>query len=237
MLATLTCFRFFKRSHRSWELRFSWAEITGRFGLAFALCLFEDHYSLHVHLGWPNFFIKLPFLQRWHYEPHECMESWGFLVHLYDIHMNWGRHCKIVHFPWSWEWQRTSMLMPDGRSWIHELKRLKSPLGTEVRKSYFSLRNVERWQESHSYRYVLRSGEVQERTATIGVEEREWRMRALQWLPWPRQIHRSIDVTFSDEVGERSGSWKGGCTGCGYTLRRDETPLECLYRMQEERKF
>lgn len=70
--------------------------------------------------------------------------------------------------------------------------------------------------------YVLRSGEVQERQATVTVEEREWRWRWLVWLPFPRGGQRSIDVSFDHEVGEKSGSWKGGCMGCGYTLFYDE---------------
>jgi hypothetical protein len=44
-------------------------------------------------------------------------------------------------------------------------------------------------------------------------------------------------VVFSAEVGERSGSWKGGCIGCGYDLLPDELPEECLRRMERDRKF
>jgi hypothetical protein len=243
MLATLTGFRFFERDHRGrFELRFSWAEISGGFGFAAALCLFEDHYSLHVRLGWPNIFIKLPILQRWHHDPYEGMESWGLSLYLYDAHLNWGRRCRIVHFPWSWEWQRTSVLMPDGRSWVHELRghnvrHGEVPCELPTDKRWWSLRDVPRWQRQLPYRYVLRSGEVQERTATISVEEREWRMRWTQWLPWPRRLQRTIDVQFSDEVGERSGSWKGGCVGCGYQLLPGEMAEECLRRMERDRKF
>jgi hypothetical protein len=44
-------------------------------------------------------------------------------------------------------------------------------------------------------------------------------------------------IEFNDEVGERTGSWKGGTLGCGYNLLPNETPLECLRRMEKERKF
>lgn len=87
--------------------------------------------------------------------------------------------------------------------------------------------------EKHPYRYQLRSGEVQERTATIQVETRLW---TRPWLPW-RKFVRAIDIEFSDEVGERTGSWKGGTTGCGYHMLPGETPVECLRRMERERKF
>ena len=87
--------------------------------------------------------------------------------------------------------------------------------------------------ETHPYTYTLRSGEVQRRTATIKLESRRW---TRFWLPW-HKVSRAIDITFSDEVGERSGSWKGGCIGCGFELLPSETPLQALRRMEATRKF
>lgn len=87
--------------------------------------------------------------------------------------------------------------------------------------------------ETHPYRYTLRSGEVQERTATIQVETRLW---TRPWLP-RKLFKKTIDVKFNDEVGERSGSWKGGCLGCGYDMNPGETPLDTLRRMERERVF
>lgn len=83
------------------------------------------------------------------------------------------------------------------------------------------------------YRYKLRSGKVQRRTATFRVIEQEWRR---WWLPY-KMVWRGIDVQFDEEVGERSGSWKGGTVGCGYELLPGETPVQCLRRMERERKF
>lgn len=87
--------------------------------------------------------------------------------------------------------------------------------------------------ETHSYRYTLRSGEVQERTATIYAERRLW---TRPWIPHKRES-RSISIDFSDEVGERTGSWKGGVMGCGYEMQPGETPVDTLRRMERERKF
>lgn len=87
--------------------------------------------------------------------------------------------------------------------------------------------------EVYPYTYTLRSGEVQQRTATIQVETRLW---TRYWLPW-RMFKKSINIEFSDEVGERSGSWKGGCIGCSYDMLPNETPLDTLRRMELERKF
>lgn len=87
--------------------------------------------------------------------------------------------------------------------------------------------------ETHLYRYVLRSGEVQERMATIKVEQRRW---TRWWLPW-RKVSRYIDIEFSGEVGERSGSWKGGVLGCSYNMLPNELAVDCLRRMERERTF
>jgi hypothetical protein len=51
------------------------------------------------------------------------------------------------------------------------------------------------------------------------------------------KISTDIDVNFDKEVGKKKGSWKGGVTGCGYKMRKSESPLECLRRMEKERKF
>jgi len=87
--------------------------------------------------------------------------------------------------------------------------------------------------EIYPYTYVLRSGEVQHRTATIKVETRLW---TRWWFPY-KQLSKAIKVEFDDEVGERSGSWKGGCIGCSYEMLPSETPLQTLRRMEVERKF
>jgi hypothetical protein len=88
----------------------------------------------------------------------------------------------------------------------------------------------------YPYRYVLKDGTVQERIATVHVHRMEWRAR---WWPiiWKRKVSTSIGVNFNEEVGEGSGSWKGGCTGCGYEMLPGETPEQTLRRMEIERKF
>lgn len=48
---------------------------------------------------------------------------------------------------------------------------------------------------------------------------------------------RGIDVDFDGEVGERTGSWKGGTVGCSYESRPGETPVQTLRRMERERRF
>lgn len=222
-IAKAVGFRWFERGKREWRAVFRWADISGGFGLALALCLFEEGYSLHVRLGWPNIFLKLPTPRAWRREPDEMMESWGFSFFERDIHLNWGRHVKIVHLPWDWTFVSWHVWR-DGQ-WVAKSK-------GEYNPPYSDGRTV----ETHSYKYTLRNGTVQERTATIYGEVGKWRWR---WslFGWPNRSSRSISITFSDEVGERTGSWKGGCIGCGYDWLDGETMLDALRRMEIERKF
>lgn len=84
-----------------------------------------------------------------------------------------------------------------------------------------------------SYRYELLNGKTQDVNATVVVERftRRWK-----WTPL-KQVQDSIWVSFSEEVGPERGSWKGGVTGCGWTMERGETVVQCLRRMERERRF
>lgn len=235
-------FRWFEKTKHNWSARFDRAEVSGGLGLSLALCSFEDGFSLHVHLGWPNIFLKLPILQRWHREPEEVMETWGasvFREGWSEVHLNWGLRCKVVYLPWSREWVRTSHLLADG-TWSHETTASRLAArgeGLDGWRQRHDFLEAHKWSAEYPYRYILRSGEVQDRVATVSVQEMEHRPRWFMWTSLFANVRRSIDVRFNDEVGERSGSWKGGCIGCGYDLRPGETPEQSLRRMEAERKF
>lgn len=248
MRATLTGFRF-------WDDRtalFRWGEVSRGWGLALELINWgEDRdWSLHFTLIYFQFYIKLPFLPTRHVNPDNMSDHWGFSWRWGrewgngdSITFEWGpSRRKTLYMPWGWTFHRKSILMPDGRSWVHEIEGYnvrhgEVPVEHPTSDHYWTFNDLPHWEIALPYQYVLRNGEVQKRTAMISVDEMEWRMRWFKWAPWPRLIRRSIDVKFSDEVGERSGSWKGGCVGCGYELRQDETAEECLRRMERERKF
>ena len=213
-------------------------------------------WMLHLFCLW----VPLPLRPR---EPKDDMhDSWGVTVCPGErcAHLNWGHRTKILHFPWAWEWVRTEHLMPDGsfltvekasrlpRRWGGGRKYLR-PDGTlrAVPKDLPVKDHCEwvmpnapgRYSESFPYRYRLRSGEVQVRTATVTGERMAWAWR-LPWkvgVFWPRKVRTSIWVKFSGEVGEETGSYKGGVTGCGSDLLPGETPEQCLRRMERERTF
>lgn len=245
-----------ERGRRGTMIRCKWAEFSWCFpkiALSLDASDGDDHcWSLHVALLFVQGFIYLPFLPRIDIKVGEMSRQWGFSWLLDsgfgygDVHLNWDYRCKIVHMPWHAKWVRSSYLLPDGVTWAHETIWQQPPRrgygglwighgvgGDEWRRWH----DMPKWERRYSYSYKLKSGEVQHRIATVKVEEREWRPWFSMWCPIFRGVQRTIAVDFSDEVGEKSGSWKGGCTGCGFGLLPNETPLECLRRMERERKF
>lgn len=165
--------------------------------------------------------------------------SYGFYLYAWDsrgakfntLVICKGNKTKHIDMPWALEWVRTSALKKNG-TWEHETKRNKNREFYDVKKWEGIL-----WSETYPYTYVRRSGEVQKRMATLRVEEREWRPKWFMWTSLFSKIRKTIEVNFSDEVGERTGSWKGGCIGCGYDMKHGELPEQTLRRMEKERKF
>lgn len=228
-LRRLGCFEFGR------EIRFRWGlEISPGWGLGADLCLFCDpvRYSLHLRTIYGNVFLRLPFRAK--REPEEMMESWGAMAvwghGALQLWLHWGSRYKLFE-PLRARFYRCEILRADG-TWRDRIDS-KPPFTAPYDSSDEPLPDVH--VERHPYHYMLDSGEVQHVEATVTVERREWRL--FRWLPWPGKVRRSIDVRFSDEVGRERGSWKGGCVGCGYEMRRGESPLDTLRRMQRERRF
>lgn len=231
-----------KLIHRNGNtLRLRSIEISVKSGVLLALSLdkFSDpaHWSLHFAVLGLSVYITLPFPVR--KETEDILDRWGFSIYREEaMHLEWGpKRKKILWYPWKRqrrnEWHRGV----DGAWFIREKTGYKTPHPWTpwYEDPKVLLQKLE-------YRYVLDSGEVQVRTATIAETRSEWawgclRKTKINW-PWPlMKVSRYIEVHFSDEVGERSGSWKGGCIGCGYQVLDGETPEQALRRMERERKF
>lgn len=213
-----------------WErglLRFRWGEISyRRFGFGLTYSVYHETAHFCLHLLWIALYIKAPMLIRQRSGTEDWSACYGAHTFEDGIHFNWRLKCKIVRFPWAWGGAvRWRVFDAEGRKHRKIAQYDDGPFADN--------RHIER----HPYVYVLRSGEIQNRTATIYGSEMEWRLLYFPWLPWPRKVSRSIEVTFDDEVGERSGSWKGGCIGCSYEWRDGESMHGCLQRMQHEREF
>jgi hypothetical protein len=192
------------------------------------LCLFnETGYCLDLF----GFLIALPFLDRFAYEPHEMMESWGVYLNGVEAQWRfdsivfcWGNHTKFVYMPWEFTHIKSEVRRADG-TWAKRVQ------------SYEAGEPDNREVLTFPYRHVCRSGTVQETTATVYVERMEWRRKWTKRLPWFAKVRQSIYVQFADELGDAAGSWKGGCIGCGWNMLPGETAEQTLRRMESERTF
>ena len=204
--------------------RFRWGEFSWVWGLSLKYSVYHEDATINIKPLICSIFIKFPMIITQGKTEEDWNASYGFSWFERTIHLNWRSKCKVIYMPWDWQHVRHQ---------VWNGKELVEPAKNEYHPPYTDGRIV----EYHPYRYVLKNGTIQDRTATIYGEEREWRWRWFTWLPWPNQIGRCINVDFSDEVGERTGSWKGGTIGCGYEWRHGETMLQALRRMEKERKF
>jgi len=163
-------------------------------------------------------------------------KSYGFYVYesLKNFHtlvLQWGKKSKHIEMPWTYRWFSTEILDHNYNVVYHEDKDTTGNWlnNMEQREAIRKLT-----EKTYDYTYVRNNGEVQRRKATVVVERRVWTMR---WLPFKKHIQTSIRVTFDKEIGEQVNTWKGGVTGCGYDISKDETPEMTLRRMERERVF
>lgn len=188
---------------------------------------FDPRPQIHICLGWGNLFINLPFKSKYN----ECEPPrYGVYYHERCFWFPHGRKIYCLHLPFEYDWVRTSYLRSDN-TWENETKgNSKNFWKDEEWKDIL-------WKEVYPYTYTLKNGTSQNRQATVKVVEREWRWRSLKWTKITAMKRRVIDVEFDGEIGEKTGSYKGGCIGCSYDLLPNETPLESLRRMESERVF
>lgn len=226
-------------------VRFSWGEITNSFGLALGVSEFEEHWSLHVHLIWPNIYLRLrdskdrDFDNRSSYSVSLWNEGSGP-----ELYLQWGRKSKFLKGPWTQKFVRREWMDATGK-WRRE-PRVKFWRGMpdalrdsahELQQAARDLRKAEQWQTVETWEYRSRSCDLQSGTALIAMERMTWRQWWLQWCPLFQNQRTTIDVSFSREVGSEAGSWKGGTIGCGFEIKRGESPIECFRRMMQDRSF
>lgn len=151
----------------------------------------------------------------------------------------WYQRYYHWDFPWQYDWYSTEVLNHADND--KHIKTLFIERRGDRRKDRFAaMRESEPIKlaasKIYDYTYTLKSGKIQNRKATVFVDRMTWRMRWYPILPFVK-VTTGINVTFNEEVGERAGSYKGGCVGCGYTMLPNESPLQTLRRMEAERKF
>lgn len=204
------------------------------FDISFELCgYFDNRPRINLDIIFFNLCLILPFRNKW---TDECdPPKWGLSIHnnTFWIYKGGKGNGKGGNKWWTWDipfittnWIRTSILLKND-TWEHE-----------TRGNYKEFYNQEWKDKQKVFHYDFTDnydGEII--PTTFYVEQREWRRKWLEWTSLFSIVRTSIDVHFSKEVGNRKGSWKGGIIGCGYEILKNETPMDCIKRMEKERKF
>lgn len=173
------------------------------------LCLNFWRYSAYIPLGVTRYSVDINDTPQW--------SAFGSSEN--GLWFCWGKWSKRYDWPGSTFTVAYEQQLPDG-SWVSVFRNEAQP-----------------YTETRPYTYVLKSGEVQNRTTTVSKRRHVLGRLGLNHLGWPKRIKESINIEFDGEVGERSGSWKGGTIGCSYDLRQGEDMAGCLRRMERERRF
>lgn len=213
--------------------------------LALPVLLFYSAWALLllplVLFGWGTLYIHLPIKTG----IQDCESAaWGFNYHNNTAwfyiggggNFEGGKKWKTLYMPWDLTWVRTSTLLKDNKGWFNETKGKRKDWSQEGRNEVggYDWLKENKWKETYPYTDKYDKTTV---NATISVTEMEWRPRGVKWTNLFSKVRRTISVEFDKEVGKKKGSWKGGTTGCGYDLLPNETPLECLRRMERDSDF
>ena len=190
------------------------------------------------------------------YDYHKGDREYGIKIHNDSFWIYKGLSHKSFEFPYTFQFIRHSVLRKDGK-WEHDYSKLGRKVNRiknscyenmtmkdgSIKKNYNKDLWDDKWKdvlysEVFDYTYTLESGKVQKRKATVKVEEREWRRYFLVWFKWKANIHKYIEINFDEEVGERSGSYKGGVFGTSCQFLNDsETTEECFRRFEKTKKM
>jgi hypothetical protein len=207
--------------------RFNWAEIsTSRCGIALSLgCYGRPHLNIAIVVGQIFFYLPMALKPLF---PSNCegdRSRFGFSTTNGDLHVYWGHRYKIFWRPWNLRHEHTDVLASDGE-WA-----------TRYGHGMLAQEIPALWQQEWPFHYMTNEGEAQHVTATCTRRRTVYR-RTLFGLPlWLLPVQHSLHVSFSEEVGNRRGSWKGGTVGCSIEMKPGEEPRWALRRMQATQRF
>ena len=154
--------------------------------------------------------------------------QYGRVTHDSSTEQRWG--CFL---PWTqWRHHRISFYGLEGEL-LGNIFDADQPTGIS---RYEAQRVMEERVPKARFDFLDHDGEAL--VATTHIEEREWR-RGTGWfrwlsLVWPKRIHRSLDMKFSDETGPEKGSWKGGTIGTSIEMLPGELHEAAFRRYCEQ---
>ena len=207
-----------------------------KFELTYHKCgYFDPHPEIHISLLGLHFLFRLPWKnEKW---AEECdPPKYGIQVHNSTFWLCLGGKGNMNGGTKFWTWDLPFF------TFIHVKHTVMISGGEMVDSKYLGSNKpyvyyaddplVLKYQVPYTDSY---DGEVV--ICSYWREYREWRPKWLTWTSLFARKRNYLEIQFDREVGKRKGEWKGGCIGCSYDLLPNETDLECIRRMERERKF
>lgn len=220
------------------SIDFKWGYFAPRAGFELVLnrgTYFDQRYAINISLGWGKFMFYLPFKTK--LEEGCDMPRYGVAVHNDTFWIYKGGDYKDGQCQEQWiSWYLPFFSYTFDGHWIKDKNMNWVQMNHRTHKGpeAWDFRKDKAYVQALPYTYTLRNGVVQERIATCSIEKRLWHRK---WFPFLKMERKVIDIEFNDEVGERSGSWKGGTIGCSYDMLPTDTIESCLRRMEKEREM
>ncbi len=138
--------------------------------------------------------------------------------------------CKIINYPWELVYVEKTWHSPDRTTSLTVENHIFDP--TPI---------PEAWKDKKPYVYEYNEG-PEERPRMVK-QECEATFYAYSMLfkrkcfPFIKHRYYSIEVEFSQEMGSRCGSWKGGILAMNYAMLPKETAQQTFERMQKTCKL
>jgi len=224
---------------KGFEYDGKWFSIWNRdwtFKLTYNKCgYFNPHPEIHICVLGIHMVFRMPWKdEKW---AEECdSPSWGIWICHGTVFIecggkgNWGGGNKTKSFDlpfFTWKHMYLLVETKDGKMTNSK------ELGSEKPYIYYADDDLVR-----KYRYMYKdSYDGQEIGCDYWKESREWRPKWLTWTSLFAKKENYIEIRFDSEVGHGKGSWKGGVIGTSYNMKPNETPEECIKRMEKERQF
>lgn len=217
-----------KTYHSKW---FEFTPTWSGFAMSYWERSYDDRPMLQFYLIWGKLFIYTSQKTKTHinkkYDDSDERE-WGIAVHHNALWFYIGRKTYSLYLPWDYKFIRHSVLLKDGETWEHSYAGDKKDLyDTDMWKDKIFINKI-------NFTYRLDNGATEKRTATITVDEREWRRKIFKWFKYGALVRRSICINFDKEVWISSGIHRGSVLGKGYDMKKDETPTQCFNRFKNE---
>lgn len=207
------------------SIDFKWGYFAPEFGLKlFLRNSYNDEFCVFgLNLGWGGFSFNLPFMKPKGVDGEIFFKEKQYGIRLVGntILYDWGTKGGMWDIPFVSSKVVRKEVFTDGMVW-EETAPISYPTKYPPKEFVFD------------YCYTRRSGQKQNVVATAKLERYTIKRK---WIPFYRQKKQSLWVKFSSEIGEGTGSWKGGVVGCGCDLNPGESVEDAIRRMEREKRF